>query len=55
MLLAYPQFSGSLAIPEMQLLLDREFAGSAQLVKSARIWVMELALGFEHSWLSDTT
>lgn len=54
-LFAYPQLSGSLAMPEMQLLLDRAFAGNAQLVKSARIWIMELLPGSEQSWLSETT
>lgn len=33
----YPQFWGSLSLAWMQFELERELAGSAQLVKSARI------------------
>jgi hypothetical protein len=54
-LLPYPQFSGSFVMPVMQLPLDNEFAGSAQLVKSARIVVRASLLAFEHRALSCTT
>lgn len=37
----YPQLSGSFITPSIQLPLN-ESAGSAQLVKSARIWLMAL-------------
>ena len=39
----------------MQFELERELAGSAQLVKSARIWFCELPLGAEQRDLSDAT
>ena len=42
-------------MPEMQSLPDKDLEGRAQLVKSARIWVMKLALGLEHNCLSDAT
>lgn len=52
-LLAKPQLSGSLSIPSIQVPVS-EFAGSAQLVKSALIRDAAPLLGFEHSELSET-
>ena len=50
-LLPYPQLSGSLVAPSMQLPVN-EFAGNAQLVKSALICESALLPGFEQSELS---
>lgn len=54
-LLPYPQLSGSLELPVMHWELERELAGKAQLVKSARICVVVSSLGFAHKSESETT
>lgn len=53
-LLPYPQLSGSLSLPSMQILDDSESAGNAQFVKSALICSLASLLALEHSWLSET-
>jgi hypothetical protein len=45
-LLPYPQFSGSFAIPGMQFRLDKELSGKEQVTKSARICDWALPPGF---------
>lgn len=54
-LFPYPQLSGSLVMPGMQLFEDRELAGRAQLVKSARICCAAPLLGSEQTEPSATT